>query len=66
MRAEGGYIGRKLQQFVEKNGYIPKAFNTYNCSDVTEIAQTVTASCGGTTTTSSILLIERNDNNLDT
>lgn len=66
LNAEGGYIGRKLQEFVEKNGYIPKAFNPWNCKDVTEIAQTVTASCGGTTTTSSILLIERNDNDLDT
>lgn len=66
LNAEGGYIGRKLQEFVEKNGYIPKAFNPWHCKDVTEIAQTVTASCGGTTTTSSILLIERNDNDIDT
>ena len=63
---DGGYIGRKLSEFVESNGYIPKAFNPWNCKDVSEIAQTVTASCGGTTTTSSILLIERNDKDGDT
>ena len=30
---------------MDKNGYIPKLFNPYNCAEIKEIAPTLTASC---------------------
>lgn len=58
------YIEKKLEEFVAKNGYIPKAFNPYNCSDVSELAPTVTAACGSTTTSATVLIIEEDDNDI--
>lgn len=52
------YINRKYKEFYEKNGYIPRVFNAYNCYEITDIAPTIIASCGNATGTSSILIIE--------
>ena len=50
------YISDKLLEFVEKNGYIPKFFNPYNCRDCGEIAPTATTACGGLTTSATVLV----------
>ena len=34
------------KRFCENMGYFPKMFNAYNCQEVTDIAPTVTTSCG--------------------
>lgn len=34
------------ERFYRDNGYFPKMFNAYNCQEVTDIAPTVTTSCG--------------------
>lgn len=34
------------RKFCEANGYFPSMFNAYNCQEVTDIAPTVTTSCG--------------------
>lgn len=58
----GGWLGRKMLEFVERNGYIPKIFQPYNCADVSDLAPTVTASCGGSTTIGALYLIEGGEN----
>ena len=34
------------KRFCEDSGYFPRMFNAYNCQEVTDIAPTVTTSCG--------------------
>lgn len=58
-KSEDTWLGRKLIQFVEKNGYIPRVFQPYNCADVSELAPTVMASCGGSTTIGALYIFER-------
>jgi len=41
------YINRKYSEFYEKHGYILEMFNPYNCCEIKDISQTITASCGG-------------------
>lgn len=60
---KGGWLGLKLLEFVEKHGYIPRVFQPYNCADVSELAPTVTASCGGSTTIGALYLIEEEKSN---
>lgn len=52
------YVNKKYADFYKKNGYIPKMFNPYNCSEITDIAPTVTTQCGSMTSSSSIVIIE--------
>ena len=52
------FVERKYKEFIEKNGYIPEMFNPYNCAEVTDIAPTQTAHCGGITHSSTVLIIE--------
>lgn len=58
---EEGYVEKKYKEFIGKNGYIPEAFNPYNCQEVTDIAPTVTTQCGSTTSSSTILFKEENE-----
>lgn len=30
---EDSYVIRKYKEFIEKNGYMPNMFNTYNCKE---------------------------------
>lgn len=53
-----GWLGRKYLEFVERHGYIPKVFQPYNGADVSELAPTVTVSCGGSTTIGALYIIE--------
>lgn len=43
------FVFRKYMDFYNKNGYLPKYFNPYNCSELTSIAPTVTTQCGSST-----------------
>lgn len=51
-------INNAYERFYEKRGYIPKFFNAYNCSEVNDIAITITAACGITTSSGCILVTE--------
>lgn len=52
------YVNKKYTEFYKKYGYIPKMFNPYNCSEITDIAPTITTQCGSMTSSSSICIIE--------
>mgnify|MGYP005972934539 FL=1 len=52
------YVNKKYTEFYKKHGYIPKMFNSYNCSEITDIAPTLTTQCGSMTSSSSICIIE--------
>ena len=52
------YIMRKYEEFVKRNGYIPKMFNPYNCIEITDVAPTITTQCGGTTSSSTVLILQ--------
>ena len=45
------------KEFYEKYGYIPEMFNPYNCSEITDIAPTLTSACGSTTASSTVLIV---------
>lgn len=60
-----GWLGTKYIEFVDKHGYIPRVFQPYNCADVSELAPTVTASCGGTTTIGALYLVETGGENIE-
>lgn len=60
-----GWLGAKYIEFVEKHGYIPRVFQPYNCADVSDLAPTVTASCGGTTTIGALYLVETGGENIE-
>ena len=61
VKSMSDYVVRKYKQFYEKNGYIPKMFNPYNCAEITDIAPTLSTQCGSTTTSSTILMLEETD-----
>lgn len=52
------YVNKKYTEFYKKHGYIPKMFNSYNCSKITDIAPTITTQRGSMTSSSSICIIE--------
>jgi hypothetical protein len=50
------------ERFYRDNGYFPKMFNAYNCQEVTDIAPTVTTSCGSWFCTATVsILVEDKD-----
>lgn len=52
------YISKKYNEFVNKNGYVPKMFNPYNLTEIKDIAPTQTANSGCTTSFNTILINE--------
>lgn len=52
------YVSKKYNEFVNKNGYVPKMFNPYNSTEIKDIAPTQTANCGCTTSSNTILINE--------
>lgn len=46
---------KQYEKFISKNGYIPEMFNPYNCSEITDIAPTLTACCDRVNASSTIL-----------
>lgn len=54
------YTLNKYKEFYDKNGYIPKMFNPYNCKEITDKAPCLTAQ-GNSVTKSSTVLIDNSD-----
>ena len=52
------FILKKYREFYEKHGYIPLAFNPYNCAEIKDIAPCVTTNCGGTGCSATVLIIQ--------
>ena len=52
-------INSAYERFFEKHGYLPEFFNAYNCSEIRDIAPTITAACAGITTSGCVLVMER-------
>ena len=52
------FVFKKYKKFYEKNGYIPKMFNPYNETEITDIAPTLLTCCGSTTSSATVLIIE--------
>lgn len=55
------FIFKKYVQFIERNGYFPMMFQPYNCSEITNIAPTVTANCGCKTSSAAVLIASLGD-----
>lgn len=55
------YINGKYTEFYKKYGYIPEKFNPYNCSEIGDIAPTLSTCCGSNTSSATILIIEVED-----
>ena len=62
------YVKGKLDEFYNKNGYIPKFFNAYNCSEIKDKSPTQTVNCGSQTSSATCLVFENikylNESNL--
>lgn len=52
------YVKGKLDEFYNKNGYIPKLFNAYNCSEIKDKSPTQTVYCGSQTSSATCLVFE--------
>jgi hypothetical protein len=55
------FVARKYREFYEKNGYLPEMFSPYNALEITDIAPTITTSCGSTTSSATVLIIEKTE-----
>lgn len=52
------YVNEKYEEFIRKNGYIPKMFNPYNCAEITDVAPTLTAQGDSITKSGTVLITE--------
>lgn len=52
------YVNKKYEQFYKQNGYLPKMFNPYNCSEITNISPTITSQGDSITKSGTVLIIE--------
>jgi len=52
------YVNKKYKEFYDKNGYLPKMFNPYNCQEIKDIAPTQTAQGASITKSSTVLIID--------
>lgn len=52
------FVLKKYKEFYKKNGYIPKMFNPYNCTEITDVAPCLSTQCGSTTSSATVLIIE--------
>ena len=55
------FVTRKYIEFIKKNGYIPKMFNPYNCTEIMDIAPTLSTTCGSTTGSATVLIVVTNE-----
>jgi hypothetical protein len=55
------YVNKKYAEFYKKNGYIPAMFNPYNCSEIKDVAPTLTTPCGSLVVSSTVLILEVDD-----
>lgn len=51
-------INDAYRKFFEKRGYLPRFFNAYNCSEIVDVAPTITAACGISTASGCTLVLE--------
>ena len=51
-----GFVEKKYQKFINKNGYMPEMFNPYNCSEIKDNSPTLSTQCGSTTSSATILI----------
>jgi hypothetical protein len=51
------YVNKQYEKFYQKNGYIPKMFNPYNCAEITDIAPTLTAQGDSITKSGTVLIM---------
>lgn len=59
------FIFKKYVQFIERNGYFPMMFQPYNCSEITNISPTLTASCGSKTSSAAVLIANLGDGEMN-
>ena len=59
------FIFKKYVQFIERSGYFPMMFQPYNCSEVTDISPTLTASCGCGTSSAAVLIASLGDEEMN-
>lgn len=52
------YVNKKYNEFYEKNGYLPKMFNPYNCSEINDYCPTLTCQGESITKSGTVLIIE--------
>ena len=52
------FVSKKYDNFIDKNGYIPKMFNPYNEMEIKDIAPTQTTCCNSTTSSTTVLIAE--------
>ena len=52
------YVNEQYRKFYHKNGYIPQIFNPYNCTEIADIAPTLTAQGDSITKSGTVLIIE--------
>ena len=52
------FVENKYIKFYEKNKYIPKMFNPYNCQEIIDLSPTMTTQCGSTTSSAAVLILE--------
>lgn len=62
MEKDNSFVLKKYKKFIDKNGYVPKMFNPYNCSEIKDVAPTQTTNCGNTASSSTVLVKEKNMN----
>ena len=51
-----GFVTKKYNSFVNKNGYVPEMFNPYNEKEIKEIAPTQNTYCGSSTSSATVLI----------
>lgn len=56
-----GFAIKKINEFIKKNGYLPKMFNPYNGTEVIDIAPTQITYCGSVTSSATVLVFQENE-----
>lgn len=51
------YVNERYKKFYDEKGYIPKMFNPYNCSEIIDIAPTLTAQGDSITKSGTVLVL---------
>lgn len=54
------FVGKKYNEFIEENGYVPDKFNPYNKTEIKDIAPTQSTCCGSTTSSATVLMKTNN------
>lgn len=52
------YVNKKYEEFYKENGYLPRYFNPYNCSELDDFAPTLTAQGDSITKSGTVLILD--------